>query len=405
MRPDLRLEQSLARLLQRSGALICTGPHRHNHRVMPTSRLEQMPSLAARLRAIINRDGPISFHDWMQVALYDEREGYYCRSDRARWGCGGDYRTAPERSPLFARTFANYFMKSYFDLGAPSRWSIVEVGAGAGDFARGVLLSLQANYPNIFAATHYVIDEVSPDALAQARVKLAEFGDRVEFRRLAEITESFPQAIIFANELIDAFPVHRVIGRNGNLRELRVSLSDSDEFIWVDEDLDARVAEYCTRVQLELAEGQSTEVNLTAEDFVSRAAALLDRGLLITVDYGAERDELLAAPHRFNGTLRSFRQHLMIDDVLANPGQQDLTATIDWTQIMAAGERSGLEILRFEPLDHFLSSEGLLAALSEMVTTNHDPVEAVRLTASAREMIMPDGMASSFQVLVQRKCE
>jgi SAM-dependent MidA family methyltransferase len=147
-----------------------------------------------------------------------------------------------------------------------------------------------------------------------------------------------------------------------------------------------------------------TEVNLAAEDFVSRAAALLDRGLLITVDYGAERDELLAAPHRSNGTLRSFRRHQMVDNVFANPGQQDLTTTIDWTQIMAAGEHSRLEVLRFEPLDHFLSSEGLLAALSEMVTTTNDPVEAVRLSTSAREMIVPGGMAASFQVLVQRKC-
>ena len=361
-------------------------------------------SLGARLRAIIRRNGPISFCDWMQAALYDEREGYYCRPGRIRQGRLGDYRTAPERSPLFAKTFANYFMKSYFDLGAPKGWSIVEVGAGAGDFARGVLLSLQANYPKIFGATQYVIDEASPDALAQAKVKLAEFGDRVEFRRLAEITESFPQAIIFSNELIDAFPVHRVVGRNGRLRELRVSLSDADEFVWADGDLDAHVAEYCGRIQLELAAGQVAEINLEAEGFVARAAALLDRGLLITVDYGAERSELLTAPHRFNGTLRSFRQHQIVDNVLADPGQQDLTTTIDWTQIMAAGERNRLETLRFQRLDHFLS-EGLSDVFSEIVTTINDPVEAVRLTTSAREMIMPDGMAASFQVLVQRKCE
>lgn len=362
------------------------------------------PSLGERLRARIRRDGPISFRDWMAAALYDERDGYYCRPDRIRQGRAGDYRTAPERSPLFAKTFANYFMKSYSDLGAPSSWSIVEVGAGAGDFARGVLLSLQANYPHIFAATHYVIDEASPDALAQAKVKLAEFGDRVEFRRLSEITEPFPHAIIFSNELIDAFPVHRVVGRNGRLRELHVGLGDADEFVWVDGDPDERVAEYCARIQLELAEGQITEVNVAAEDYVSRAAALLDRGLLITVDYGSERSELLSAPHRFSGTLRSFRQHRMIDDVFANPGEQDLTTTIDWTQIMAAGERNKLEVLRFQRLDHFLS-EGLSDVFSEMVTSIHDPVEVLRLTTSAREMIMPDGMAASFQVLVQRKCE
>src|SRR5258708_6306665 len=94
----------------------------------------QSTSLTERLRGRIRREGAISFRDWMQAALYDERDGYYCRTDRVRWGRAGDYRTAPERSPLFAATFANYFMKSYFDLGAPNQWWIVEVGSGAGDF-------------------------------------------------------------------------------------------------------------------------------------------------------------------------------------------------------------------------------------------------------------------------------
>ena len=108
----------------------------------------------------------------MQAALYDERDGYYCRPGRVRWGRAGDYRTAPERSPLFAATFARYFMKLFVELGSPERWSIIEAGAGAGDFAYGVLSSLQSNFPDVFAVTHYLIDEISPDARAQARAKL-----------------------------------------------------------------------------------------------------------------------------------------------------------------------------------------------------------------------------------------
>src|SRR5438270_2566574 len=93
----------------------------------------QLTSLAERLRARIRNEDAISFRDWMNAALYDERDGYYCRSDRVRWGRSGDYRTAPARSPLFAATFANYFMKSFFDLAAPKQWWIVEIGGGAGD--------------------------------------------------------------------------------------------------------------------------------------------------------------------------------------------------------------------------------------------------------------------------------
>jgi SAM-dependent MidA family methyltransferase len=103
------------------------------------------------------------------------------------------------------------------------------------------------------------------------------------------------------------------------------------------------------------------------------------------------------------GTLRAFRSHQFVDDMLADPGQQDLTATIDWTQIKEAGERAGLRTRRFEGLDQFLIGEGVLdriAAIAESVT---DMAEAVRLTSSARELILPSGMAAHFQVLVQEK--
>src|SRR6266704_191915 len=165
-------------------------------------------TLKDRLSERLEREGPITFHDWMQAALYDEREGYYCRRDRIRQGRAGDYRTTPETSPLFAATVAHYFMKSYFDLGAPKHWTIVEVGAGRGDFALGVLTSLQANFPNVFAATNYVIDELSSEAKEQAKAKLSEFKDRVEFCSLAEISEPLSVAIVFSNELLDAFAIH-----------------------------------------------------------------------------------------------------------------------------------------------------------------------------------------------------
>src|SRR5439155_20420231 len=144
---------------------------------MFTSDDSRAPTLADRLRERISLAGPMTFHDWMEAALYDEREGYYCRPGKIRQGRGGDYRTAPERSPLFAATFAHYFMKSYFDLGAPKEWWIVEVGGGAGDFARGILSALQSKCPEVFAATRYLIDEAIPDARAKIKAKRQEFND------------------------------------------------------------------------------------------------------------------------------------------------------------------------------------------------------------------------------------
>jgi len=103
--------------------------------------------LAERLREWIGREGALSFRDWMSAALYDEHQGYYLRRDVTRWGRAGDYRTSPERSPLFAATFAKYFATLYEELNAPPTWTIFEAGAGAGHFAHDVLASLRRDSP------------------------------------------------------------------------------------------------------------------------------------------------------------------------------------------------------------------------------------------------------------------
>jgi SAM-dependent MidA family methyltransferase len=166
--------------------------------------------------------------------------------------------------------------------------------------------------------------------------------------------------------------------------------------------LTPRVEEYVERARTQLAEGQIAEINLAAEEFISRAAAMFDSGYIVTVDYGAERDELWRSPNRQQGTLRAFRRHQFMDDVLATPGEQDLTTTIDWTQVREAGERFGLRTLRFQRLDQFLRDEGLLERLMEMGSTL-DTVEAIRLRTSSRELVLPTGLAAAFQVLVQEK--
>jgi SAM-dependent MidA family methyltransferase len=374
---------------------------------MPAASNENTPNLSERLRARIRDHGPISFRDWMQAALYDDRQGYYCQPDRIPQGRAGDYRTAPETSPLFAATFAGYFSKLFAELfselGSPPSWTIFEAGAGEGEFAHGVLRSFKDDYPVVFSATRYVIDEVSSATRRRASARLAEFGDRLIFQRFDEIKNPVNVGVVFSNELIDAFPVHRVTMRHGKLRELRVGLDGQNDFAWVEADPDHRVTEYCRRVDLRLSDGQITEINLEAEAFISRVAALFHRGFLITVDYGAERNELLNSPHRFEGTLRAFHRHHLVDSVLARPGEQDLTTTVDWTQLKEVGTSVGLRAIRMEGLDHFLLAEGLIGILSRLAPHTQDQVEALRLSTSAREMIMPHGLAASFQVLVQEK--
>lgn len=361
-------------------------------------------SLVERLRERIRREGALSFRDWMEAALYDERGGYYRRSDLARWGRAGDYRTAPESAPLFAATFARYFADLYARLGAPRRWTICEAGAGAGHFARGVLETLESDFPEAFAAVRYLVDESSPASRALVGERLARFSDRVEFVSQEEVAPRSLTGVVFSNELLDAMPVHRVCLRGGRLRELRVGLDGAGDFIWVEHAPSTpRLAEHFARARVVLAEGQCAEVNLAAEEWIARGAAALSRGFLVTIDYGAEAAQLYDPTTRPSGTLRAFRAHHLSDDPLARPGEQDLTSTIDWTQVRYAGETAGLRTVCFEPLDRFLLRAGALELLERMAARSPDEAGRMKLRLAARELILPGGLGESFSVLVQQR--
>jgi SAM-dependent MidA family methyltransferase len=320
----------------------------------------------------------------MEAALYDPEFGYYRRRDLKRWGREADYRTSSERSELFAATFARYFAACWDELGRPQQWTIVEGGAGDGRFAERVLHALSDRYPHVFRATRYCLDEISEDSLSRARERLVEFADRVSY----EWRESFEAGIYFSNELLDAFPVHRVVKEG----ELYVSLDAAGRFSWTVGTLSTdRLANHA----LNLEENQIIEVNLGVDDWFAAVAAKLKEGFVVTVDYGVEG--------RVEDSLRAFSKHGFVDDVLSAPGEYDLTSSVYWTQVKRAGERWGFEVVEFASQDKFLLQAGLLEELSHRLTRLDTDADKLRLTTDAREMILPGGMASSFQALVQKR--
>ena len=238
----------------------------------------------------------------------------------------------------------------------------------------------------------------------RAATLLAPFAGRVEFRRVEELTRPLEAVIIFSNELLDAFPVHRVAMRGGELREMCVGVGEGDSFVRVEQRLSTpRIAEHFARLNIEPAEGHSAEVNLGAEEWMKSAARIVGRGFIVSVDDGDEAERLFRAPHRREGTLRALRGHELTEDVLQGPGEQDLTTTINWTHVRAVGEGAGLETIALERLDSFLLRAGLLEQLERETEEAADEAEVATLRLDAREMILPGGMASHFQVLVQKK--
>jgi SAM-dependent MidA family methyltransferase len=326
----------------------------------------------------------------MKAALYDPDGGYYQRADLQRWGRAGDYRTSPERSELFAATFARCFAKLYDELEQPESWTIVECGAGDGRFAAGVLHTLADRFPGVFAATQYVVCELNQQ---RAQERSREFGERVHF---CSDLPAVKAGIYFSNELLDAFPVHRLIKSDDGLLEFYVSVGSNGEFEWAT----GPVSTPRLFSSLDLAPGQIVEINLELDDWLAQVAGKLEKGFVITVDYGAEADELYDPALRPHGSLRAFSRNGFVDDLLAQPGEVDITATINWAQLKRAG---GLKVVEFASQDKFLLRAGLLEEMEYLLTKTTNDAEKAALTAGAREMILPGGMASSFQVLVQER--
>jgi len=319
----------------------------------------------------------------MNAALYDPSGGYYKRSDLERWGREGDYRTSPERTRLFAATFARYFAKLYDELESPSQWTIVEAGGGRGDFAAVVLRVLETQFPHVFAATRYIPIETNDDL---------------------EKLPPLKSGVFFSNELLDAFPVNRLVQDEARLAELYVDVDADGNFVWSKGPLSTpRLEELCREYSVELKNKQIIEVNLEIDSWLSLVAEKLQRGYVITVDYGAESCDLYDVSLRPNGTLRGFSRHSFVDDVLAQPGDYDITASINWTQVQAAGARLGFTTVAFAPQDKFLLDAGLVNELQRELAGATTDADKLALSAGAREMILPGGMASSFQVLVQKK--
>lgn len=319
----------------------------------------------------------------MNAALYDEAGGYYKRSDLKRWGKEGDYRTSPERSELFAATFAHYFAKLYDELQRPVEWAIVEVGPGAGDFKAHLWRTLEEQFPQVYETTCYFAIETNE-----------------ELGKLPPIKAG----IFFANEVLDAFPVHRLIRTGDELCELYVALNVEERFVWSNGPLSTpALNEFLREYSVRLEDGQIIEVNLEIDQWLSSVAAKLESGYLITVDYGAESCDLYDVSLRPQGTLRAFSRHDFIDDVLAQPGDYDLTSTVNWSQVQTAGARLGFTTVEFAQQDRFLMRAGLLHELERAMNRLTSDADKLSVSAGAREMILPGGMASSFQVLVQKR--
>ncbi len=350
------------------------------------------PGPASEIFRRISRKGPITFAEFMDVALYWRDGGYYT-SSRNIWGRGGDYITSVDVSPVFSRLLAREIHEMWLILGRPSDFDLIEPGAGRGWLSKGILSAAKDHYPDLYPSLRVSLIEKNRFLREFRAERTTWYSDMTEI-------EGPLVGCIISNELIDSFPVHRVECRDG-IKEVYVN-SDAHSFREVyGRPSSPRIEEYFRKVGITLVEGQKCEVNLDAARWIHAATALLERGFVITIDYGLPARELFA-PERKDGTLLCHFRHSVNCDPFANIGMQDITAHVDFTTIVAEGRRSGLELTGFTTQKNFLLGLGILDELAGPAS-GIEACDKIRHNQAIKELIMPDGMGDAFKVLVQHK--
>ena len=316
-----------------------SGPTTFNPLAVAQHTLET--PLARILADRIQRDGPISFADWMDCCLYHPQHGYY-RRGKPTVGRDGDFLTSPEVHPLFGAAVGHVANELCRHAGNPQPFQIAEVGPGTGALGESILRHLHATAPELAAATRYRL--VEPDAAAgeQQRQRLGQVhSDRLVDQILSIDQLSGDHHLVIANELLDALPVHRLSFSGGRWYELFADYSPALGFHEIPTAV-SREALLQPLAEITPADGQIIEVAPDRASVVTRLAnAVADGGLLLLFDYGYPRDRLYASWRR-DGTLMTFRNHVPGDDPYAHAGEQDITAHIDIDQVGEAAHAAGL---------------------------------------------------------------
>lgn len=295
----------------------------------------------------------ISFARFMELALYTPLLGYYS-THRPKIGKHGDFITAPEISPLFAQCVAKQCLQILESLG---HGDILELGAGTGQFAKDILLALEQldSLP-----THYYILEISAALRDEQQALLQQSCPHLlsRVRWLTDLPENGIQGIIFANEVLDALPVHRFHIADNQIKECCV-VSENNRFTWQIAEPTTSLLTESINPLLPLPDGYESEINLMLPGFIKQLANALNKGTILLIDYGYGRDEYYH-PDRSQGTFMCFYQHQQHTNPFLHVGEQDITAHVDFTEVATEALDNSLTLAGYTTQASFLLACGLL---------------------------------------------
>nr|WP_304952614.1 SAM-dependent methyltransferase [cf. Phormidesmis sp. LEGE 11477] len=359
----------------------------------------------------------ITFAQFMDLALYHPQFGYYAAPPSVI-GAQGDFVTSPHMGRDFGEVVAEQFVDMWERLGRPSRFDLVEMGAGQGLIAGDAIAYLQSHHPNCFSTLNYTIIEKSDALRAEQQQRLSHWNEQgisISWQSLNAIAPSSITGCAFSNELIDAFPIHWLEIQGQKLQEVyvtqNVTQNEHGFSAQIGELSTSKLESYFEQIGIDLSnypEGYRTEVNLAALDWIAQIADKIDRGYLLTIDYGYTAQRYYS-PARTEGTLQCYYQHAHHSDPFIHISEQDITAHIDFTALEVQGTRIGLQPLGFTQQGLFLMALGLGDRLNALSQVNSDrtakptDIQAImRRREVLQQLINPMGLGN-FGVLIQAK--
>ena len=348
------------------------------------------------------KSSDLPFLDFMELALYYPGLGYYCRGEN-RVGKEGDYVTGPTLSPVFAATLSGLVREFVGRMGEEMS-TVVDIGCGDGRLIHTLCTSVEGPSAEADASVRFYGVDRSLDRVAFSHPNL----------RFAPSIDAVPRDgthLIFSNELFDAFPFARLVQRSEHLHELWVTEGDGG-LDWSEREAPAPYEDYFAERGIELRDGQFADISLEWSAYYADLCRFVKKGMIVTFDYGYPEKQLFDPRARRFGTAASYTQHRVTRDLLATPGERDLTAHVNFSDLIRSGEREGFTTLFFGRQARFLLALGatdhpLLKPLEEsavpVVTTIEEAVQLQQRREEARRLVLPDGIGDEIRVLVQSR--
>jgi SAM-dependent MidA family methyltransferase len=367
-----------------------------------TGTFMHMTKLDEIIRAEIRASGPMRFDRFMELALYSPGLGYYAKmSGPSPVGRNGDFFTSVSVGPLFGGLLARQFFQMWQLLGKPSPFWIIEQGAHDGQLARDILEWCRAETPEFLEVIQYgVVDTSGGSSFRQKNGVSAELAPYMTwFENLDSIAEMKPTGVFLSNELVDAFPVRAIIYRSNQWKESFVGLDEKNALVWTEGPIDdEELRDEILARSIPEAEGYSTEINLKALDWMEGVARIFERGYVLTIDYGYP-SSIYYSDFRSGGTLCAYVKHKAVDGVLDEPGMRDLTAHVDFTALIRAGEKEGLATLGLVDQQRFLMG----VAHDELSGSKERTVKLQENLRGWNTLTHPEHLGATFYALVQAK--